>query len=120
MARIRGNKLCISTLGPAAIKSFIHAPLGWQGESITAFLINSSRSRLAKRSSLNTQPAPPSMADKDITAMHVEDQPDMGISAADAEFLSNLSEEAKRKAVKKVSQPTPRSEQVECRLTGCV
>lgn len=35
--------------------------------------------------------------------MHLEDQPGHGISADDAEFLSNFTEEAKKKVIKKVS-----------------
>lgn len=43
------------------------------------------------------------MTDKDAAVMHLEDQPGHGLSSDDAEFLSNFTEEAKRKVIKKVS-----------------
>ncbi|KAJ5321854.1 MFS general substrate transporter [Penicillium brevicompactum] len=42
------------------------------------------------------------MTDKDAAVMHLEDQPGHGLSSDDAEFLSNFTEEAKRKVIKKV------------------
>jgi hypothetical protein len=42
------------------------------------------------------------MADKDAAIMHLEHQPGQGIDADDAEFLSNFSDEAKKKVLKKV------------------
>jgi hypothetical protein len=43
------------------------------------------------------------MTDKDAAVMHLEDQPGLGLSAEDAEFLSNFSDEAKKKVLRKVS-----------------
>lgn len=42
------------------------------------------------------------MSDKDAAVMHLENQPGHGISADDAEFLSDFSDEAKKKVIKKV------------------
>jgi hypothetical protein len=42
------------------------------------------------------------MADKEAAVMHLEDQPGQGISADDAEFLSNFSKEEKKKVLRKV------------------
>ncbi|CEJ61549.1 Putative Permease of the major facilitator superfamily [Penicillium brasilianum] len=42
------------------------------------------------------------MVDKDIAVMHLETQPGQGTSAADADFLSNFSDEAKKKVLRKV------------------
>lgn len=43
------------------------------------------------------------MTDKDATVMHLEHQTGQGISVDDAEFLSNFSDEAKKKVLRKVS-----------------
>lgn len=43
------------------------------------------------------------MANKDAAVMHLEDQPGQGISANDAEFLANFTDQAKRKVLRKVS-----------------
>lgn len=43
------------------------------------------------------------MVDKDIAVMHLETQPGQGASSADADFLSNFSDEAKKKVLRKVS-----------------
>ncbi|KAF7716716.1 MFS-type transporter [Penicillium ucsense] len=42
------------------------------------------------------------MAEKDATIMHLENQPGHGISTEDAEFLSNFSDEARKKVLRKV------------------
>lgn len=42
------------------------------------------------------------MADKEAAVMHLEDQPGQRISAEDAEFLSNFSNEEKKKVLRKV------------------
>lgn len=42
------------------------------------------------------------MTDKDVAVMHLERQTGQGISADDAEFLSNFSDEAKKKVLRKV------------------
>ncbi|KAH8426022.1 putative MFS transporter [Aspergillus melleus] len=42
------------------------------------------------------------MSDKEAAVMHLENQPGVGISAEDAEFLSNFPEEAKKKVIRKV------------------
>jgi hypothetical protein len=46
------------------------------------------------------------MTDKDAAVMHLERQPGQGISADDAEFLSNFSNEAKKQVLRKVSSNT--------------
>lgn len=46
------------------------------------------------------------MTDKDAAVMHLEHQTGRGISADDAEFLSNFSDEAKKKVLRKVSAIT--------------
>lgn len=46
------------------------------------------------------------MADKEAAVMHLEDQTGQGISADDAEFLSNFSNEEKKKVVRKVGLMT--------------
>ena len=43
------------------------------------------------------------MTDKEAAVMHLEHQIGHGISADDAEFLSNFSDEAKKKVLRKVS-----------------
>lgn len=43
------------------------------------------------------------MTDKDAAVMHLEHQTGQGISADDAEFLSNFSDKAKKKVLRKVS-----------------
>lgn len=43
------------------------------------------------------------MTEKDAAVMHLENQPGNGISAEDAEFLTNFPDEAKKKVIKKVS-----------------
>jgi hypothetical protein len=43
------------------------------------------------------------MANKDAAVVHLEHQSGQGISADDAEFLSNFSDEAKKKVLRKVS-----------------
>lgn len=43
------------------------------------------------------------MADKDVAVMHLEDQQVQGISADDAEFLANFTDEAKKKVLTKVN-----------------
>lgn len=48
------------------------------------------------------------MTDKDAAVMHLEHQLGQGISADDAEFLSNFSDEAKNKVISKVSTMTRR------------
>lgn len=42
------------------------------------------------------------MADKDAAVVHLEHQSGQGISADDAEFLSNFPDEAKKKVLRKV------------------
>ncbi|CAG8405376.1 unnamed protein product [Penicillium salamii] len=42
------------------------------------------------------------MTEKDAAVLHLENQPGNGISAEDAEFLANFSDEAKKKVIKKV------------------
>ncbi|KAI9932700.1 hypothetical protein MW887_008949 [Aspergillus wentii] len=42
------------------------------------------------------------ISDKEITLMHLENQPCRGISADDAEFLANFSEDSKKKVLRKV------------------
>ncbi|KAJ8192960.1 hypothetical protein LV157_003275 [Aspergillus fumigatus] len=42
------------------------------------------------------------MADKDAAVMHLEDQTSQGITADDAEFLENFTDEAKKKVLRKV------------------
>ncbi|KAJ5049905.1 hypothetical protein NUH16_008428 [Penicillium rubens] len=42
------------------------------------------------------------MADKDAAVVHLEHQSGQGISADDAEFLSNFLDEAKKKVLRKV------------------
>jgi hypothetical protein len=46
------------------------------------------------------------MTDKDAAVMHLEHQPGQGITADDAEFLSNFSNEAKKQVLRKVSSIT--------------
>lgn len=43
------------------------------------------------------------MADKDAAVMHLEDQTSQGITADDAEFLENFTDEAKEKGSQKGS-----------------
>jgi hypothetical protein len=43
------------------------------------------------------------MAEKDAAVVHLENQPGQGISTEDAEFLSNFSNEAKKRVLRKVS-----------------
>lgn len=59
------------------------------------------------------------MADKDPAVMHLEDQACPGMSADDAEFLANFTDEAKKKVLRKVrSEGIQRS--IEDLLTVCV
>lgn len=41
--------------------------------------------------------------EKDMTAIHLENQPIRGVSAEDEEFIASFSEEAKKKTIRKVS-----------------
>jgi hypothetical protein len=59
------------------------------------------------------------MADKDAAVMHLEDQTSQGITADDAEFLENFTDEAKKKVLRKV-RPIYITQSIEGLLTVCV
>ncbi|CAI7620752.1 unnamed protein product [Penicillium pancosmium] len=51
---------------------------------------------------ISTRRASEDMCEKDAAVMHLEEQPQSGISLEDREFLDNFTHEAKLKVLKKI------------------
>lgn len=81
--------------------SFLYLPRG-VAKGLTMYFIRWSQITPSV-SVLSQIPTTSIMTDKDAAVMHLEHQTGQGISADDAEFLSNFSDKAKKKVLRKVS-----------------